>query len=92
MKKYEVTLSGWYGGEFKKFWFKKNALKYANANMDWLWVDLENLWTGERTRLKETDTTKYCRTEQGEYLKLDSLKVKDTSSIGKEKNEVPTLW
>jgi hypothetical protein len=70
MKKYRINLLNWYGGEFKDFWFRRNALKYAEKNKSsWLWIDLINNWTNKETRLKSTDTGDYYRTEQGEYIK-----------------------
>ena len=69
MKKYRVEFLGWYGGKFKDFWFKKNALKYIEQQKEnQLWIDLTNNWTDEKERVKSTDTSKYYRTEDGQYL------------------------
>ena len=70
MKRYEVELLDWYGGEFKEFWFKSSALKYAREHRsDWLWIDLNDNWRKTTKRLKNTDTSKYYRDEQGGYHK-----------------------
>ena len=34
IKLWTVSLMGWSRGTFKSFWFKKNALKYADENKD----------------------------------------------------------
>jgi hypothetical protein len=68
MKRYTVDLMDWYGGRFKSFWLKKNALKFANENKDsWLWVDITDS-RGNKERIKNTDTKDYYRTEEGEYI------------------------
>jgi hypothetical protein len=48
-----VDGADWYGGEFRSFWLKRNALKkveeFKNIH---LYVDLINEWSGEKVRLK----------------------------------------
>lgn len=50
MSKWQVDILNWDGGYFKRFWFKRNALRWANEQDD-LFIDLNNLWSGKRERL-----------------------------------------
>ncbi len=85
MKKYRVDLLDFYGGEFKEFWLKANALKYVKRNESvWLWVDLTNNWTKETTRLKSTETSDYYRNEQGRYIMKGSVGTATVTTTGKE--------
>ena len=42
------------GGVFHSFWLKRNALQFAKAQSPrWLFIDLENEWTGRSVRLRD---------------------------------------
>lgn len=53
-KKWKVDVMSYGGGHFKSFWFKKNALKYANGYKGGaLFVDLVNNITEQSTRIND---------------------------------------
>jgi len=49
---WRVTYGGWNGSRFKCFWFKKNAIKFAEIQND-LFVNLENELTGKCIRIRD---------------------------------------
>lgn len=58
-KKWKVNVSSYSSGHFKNFWFKKNALKYANGYKDsQYWVDLENNITEKSVRINDPQAKK----------------------------------
>lgn len=58
-KKWRVDIGTLCGGKFKSFWFKKNALKYANVYKgSSCWVDLINNITEKSIRINDPNSGK----------------------------------
>lgn len=52
LRLWRVDCGGWHSGRFENFWFKRNAIKYAEEQND-LFVSVHNNVTNESIRFRE---------------------------------------